>query len=85
MGSKSSRPGSQQVTLGYHQPIIWIARLCASRNRETAFSVHTEGEDSGEALLDLIAHTIDEPLDNSCPGPNPLPLTENAVTFSEIL
>lgn len=65
MGSKSSRPGSQEVTLGRRQPIIWIARPRASRNREAAFSGCPGGEDGGEALLDLIVHTIDEPLDST--------------------
>ena len=65
MGSKSSRPGSQQVTLGCCQPIIWIARPGASRNREAAFSGYPGGEDGGEALLDLIIQHFDEPLDNS--------------------
>ena len=65
MGSKPRGPGNQEEALGHHQSIIGIARPCASRNREAAFSGHPGAEDSGEALLDVVSHTIDAPLDSS--------------------
>lgn len=87
MGSKSSRPGNQEEALDHHPSIIGIARPCASRNREAEFSGHPGAEDSGEALLDVVGHTIDAPLDirQQHPGASSSLFKENAVKFSEIL